>query len=80
MTSSKKQQITGIVVSDVSDKTVIVKVDFRKRHRKYHKAYTFSQRYKAHDENNQYHVGDKVVIESCRPISKEKKFTVIKKA
>lgn len=76
---SKKQNMIGTVVSDVMDKTVVVKVDMQKRHTKYKKTYVFSKRYKAHDENNEYHVGDKVVIESTKPISKDKKFKVIKK-
>jgi small subunit ribosomal protein S17 len=77
---AKKQQLTGIVVSDKMTKTVVVKVDLRKRHPKYHKAYTVSKKYKAHDENQEYHTGDRVVIESIRPMSKEKKFKVISKA
>jgi small subunit ribosomal protein S17 len=76
----KRQQLIGIVVSDKMAKTVVVKVDVRKRHLKYKKAYTVSNKYKAHDENNEYKVGDRVVIESTRPISKEKKFRVISKA
>ncbi len=79
-TTTKKQQLTGIVVSDKMDKTVVVKVDIRKRHFKYKKAYTISKRYKAHDENNEYKTGDKVVIESIRPMSREKKFKVVGKA
>ncbi len=79
MDNPKKQQIIGTIVSDVMDKTVVVKVDMRKRHAKYKKSYTMSKRFKAHDETNQYHVGDKVVIESTRPISKDKKFIVLKK-
>jgi len=75
-----KQQLTGMVVSDKMDKTVVVKVDMRKRHFKYKKAYMVSKKYKAHDENNEYHTGDKVVIESIRPMSREKKFKVISKA
>ncbi len=78
-TAPKKQQITGMVVSDKMTKTVVVKVDVRKRHPKYKKAYTITKKYKAHDENNEYHVGDKVVMESIRPMSKEKKFKVLKK-
>jgi small subunit ribosomal protein S17 len=77
---SKKQQLIGIVVSNKMDKTVVVKVDIRKRHPKYKKAYTVSKKYKAHDENEEYNTGDKVVIESIRPMSKEKKFKVISKA
>ena len=75
----KKQRSIGIVVSDKMHKTVVVKVDSRKRHPKYHKSYTVSKKFKAHDENNEYKVGDKVLIESIRPISKEKKFKVINK-
>lgn len=74
-----KQRLLGQVISDAMDKTVVVRVDSRKRHPKYHKSYTASQKFKAHDENNEYHVGDKVVIESIRPMSREKKFKVIKK-
>jgi small subunit ribosomal protein S17 len=75
----QKQQITGIVVSNKMDKTVVVKVDVRKRHPKYHKSYTVTQKYKAHDANNEYQIGDKVIIESIKPMSREKKFQVIKK-
>jgi small subunit ribosomal protein S17 len=74
-----KQQITGEVVSNKMDKTVVVEVHIRKRHPKYHKSYTITKRYKAHDENNECEIGDKVVIESIRPMSKEKKFKVLKK-
>lgn len=77
---SKKQNIIGTVVSDKMDKTVVVQTVVRKRHPKYHKSYTVSKKYKAHDEQNEYKVGDKVVIESTRPISKDKKFKVISKA
>lgn len=74
-----KKRLQGVVVSDKMDKTVVVRVDVRKRHNKYHKAYTVSKKFKAHDEANEYHTGDTVVIESTRPISREKKFVVIKK-
>jgi small subunit ribosomal protein S17 len=76
---TNKQQMTGTVVSDKMDKTVVVKVDIRKRHPKYHKSYTKSVKYKAHDEENAYHSGDKVVIESVRPLSRDKRFSVVKK-
>ncbi len=75
----KKQQLIGIIVSDKMQKTVVVKVDMRKRHPKYHKAYTVSKKFKAHVETGEYKVGDKVVIESIRPISKDKRFKVISK-
>ena len=80
MTSdSKKQQMIGSVVSNKMLKTVVVKVDARKRHPKYKKAYTVSKRFKAHTEEK-FAIGDRVVIESCRPISKDKRFKVISKA
>lgn len=72
--------MVGLIVSDKMDKTVVVKVDEKKRHPKYKKSYTVSKKFKAHDEENQYHVGDRVIIEAIRPMSKEKKFKVIKKA
>lgn len=81
MTKSQKQQIVGIVVSDKMQNTVVVKTDQRKRHPKYHKAYTVSKRFKAHvEENGVYKTGDKVLIESIKPMSKDKKFKVISKA
>jgi len=77
--TSKKQQMVGTVVSDKMDKTVVVKVDMRKRHAKYKKSYTISKKFKAHDEQNQYKVGERVVIESTKPISKDKRFRVVAK-
>jgi len=67
----------GVVVSDKMDKTIVVRVDSLKKHPRYQKRYTSSKKYKAHDEKNQYSTGDKVVIEACRPISKDKCWTVI---
>ena len=78
--TSKKQRLIGTVVSDKMQKTVVVKVDTKKRHPKYHKSYKITRKFKAHSENNEYHIGDRVVIESCRPISKDKKFRVLSKA
>jgi len=76
---AKRQQLKGVVVSDRMDKTVVVKIDERKRHPKYHKSYTVSKKFKAHDPENQYHIGDTVVIEAIRPMSRDKKFMVLKK-
>ena len=75
---STKQQMTGTVISNKMDKTVVVKVDVRMRHPKYHKSYTKSVKYKAHDADNTCTIGDKVVIESTRPLSRDKHFAVIK--
>lgn len=76
-----KKKITikkeGIVVSDKMRKTVVVAVGSSKTHPKYKKGYHSTKRYKAHDEEEKYKVGDKVEIIPCRPISKDKKFIVL---
>lgn len=74
-----KKKLTGKVVSDKMDKTVVVNVQRYVAHKKYGKYYKIDKRYKAHDENNEYKVGDTVTIEECRPLSKDKNFTVIQK-
>ena len=74
-----KKQLKGIVVSDKMQKTVVVKVERIKEHPKYKRRYKSHKKYKAHDENKEYHVGDNVVIEETAPISKDKKWIVIKK-
>ena len=74
-----KHQLIGTVVSNKMQKTVVVKVERIKEHPMYKKRYKVYKKYKAHDQNGEYGVGDKVMIEECRPISKEKKWKVIKK-
>lgn len=78
-TVATRKKITGTVVSDKMDKTVVVKTVRYVAHKKYGKYYKIDKRYKAHDENNEYKVGDMVIIEECRPLSKDKNFTVIGK-
>jgi small subunit ribosomal protein S17 len=73
----QQRVIQGTVVSDRMDKTVVVTVARRKKHRLYHKVVTFTSRYKAHDELNSCHLGDIVRIEECRPMSKDKRWRVI---
>lgn len=75
-----KKKLKGIVVSDAMDKTVVVSVDRFVKHPKYKKYLKRSKRYKAHDAKEQYNVGDKVIIQECRPLSKDKSFEVIAKA
>jgi small subunit ribosomal protein S17 len=75
ITSPKK--LTGTVVSDKMDKTVVVNVNRYVAHKKYGKYYKIDKHYKAHDENNTYKTGDLVVIQECRPMSKDKTFTVL---
>ena len=69
----------GIVVSDQMNKTVVVRVDRLKEHPRYKKRYRVSKRYKAHDEKNEYKIGQWVIIQECRPLSKEKRWRVIRK-
>jgi small subunit ribosomal protein S17 len=72
-----KRVLQGVVVSDVCDKTVIVRVERRVMHPVYKKFVTHSKKYAAHDENNSYRSGDVVRIEESRPISKRKCWVVI---
>ena len=69
----------GTVVSDKMDKTVVVKIDTLKRHPKYKKTYKVSKKFKAHSEDNAFHIGDRVEIEETKPISKDKHFKVLRK-
>jgi len=73
----KGRAMKGVIVSDKMNKTVVVAVSSLKEHPKYRKRYKVTKRYKAHDENNEYKVGDKVIISECRPISKDKKWVVV---
>lgn len=73
-----KRKLTGTITSNKMIKTVVVKVERLKEHPKYKKRYKVSKKYKAHTEK-EYQVGDRVIIEECRPISKEKKWKVIGK-
>ena len=77
--TSGAKVLSGVVVSDKMDKTVVVSVSRFIKHPLYGKYYKISKKYKAHDENNKHKVGDKVEIVSTRPISKDKKFAVIKR-
>lgn len=71
------KKFSGVVASDKNDKTLVVSVESVKIHPKYKKRYTVSKRYKVHDEENKYKVGDKVSFIECRPISKDKKWRVL---
>ena len=66
--------LTGIVTSDVANKTITVTVTSRETHPIYGKQYTVNRKYAAHDENNIASIGDKVTISETRPISKRKTF------
>jgi small subunit ribosomal protein S17 len=68
--------LTGIVTSDVADKTITVTVTSRETHPIYGKQYTVTRKYAAHDEKNEAKLGDKVTITPTRPVSKRKAFAL----
>lgn len=68
----------GTVVSDAMDKTITVKVETKKTHPLYGKRVEYSKKFKAHDENNEAHVGDRVEIMETRPLSATKRFRLVK--
>lgn len=72
----QKRILKGEVISDKMDKTVVVKVTRLKIHPKYKRRYKTTKHFKVHDEKNECHVGDKVIIEEARPLSKEKRWKV----
>lgn len=77
MTEQKRvRTLTGKVVSDKMDKTVTVLVERKVKHPLYGKIIRRSNKFHAHDENNEYQIGDVVVISESRPLSKTKTFVV----
>ncbi len=76
---SKKRRLAGVVVSDKMQKTRVVSISRSKKHPKYLKYYQVTKKFKAHDEKENYHTGDKVIIEETRPLSKEKRWIIIGK-
>ena len=75
-----KRILQGVVVSDKTDKTVVVKVERRFTHPMLKKTVRRTKNYQAHDETNQYKVGDVVSIEESKPISKTKRWVVVASA
>ena len=73
-----RKQLNGIVVSDKMKDTIVVSVNRYTKHKKYKKYMKTSKKYKVDDKGNTAKIGDKVVIESSRPISKDKHFVLIK--
>lgn len=73
-----KRTLTGTVVSDKMDKTVTVLVERKVKHPLLGKIIRLSKKYHAHDEANEFHDGDIVTIEECRPLAKTKAWRVIK--
>ncbi|ATP12547.1 30S ribosomal protein S17 [Bartonella henselae] len=73
-----KRVLQGVVVSDKNDKTVVVKVERRYSHPLLKKTVRQSKKYKAHDESNQFKIGDQIFIQESKPISKDKRWIVVK--
>jgi small subunit ribosomal protein S17 len=71
------KKLKGTVVSDKMEKTAVVLVERYVKHPKYKKYLRESKKYKVHDPEKKYKVGDKVIIEECKPVSKEKHFKVL---
>ena len=76
MSTKSVRAITGVVVSDKMDKTVVVRIDYKNRHPLYKKYVKKSKKLKAHDEDNKCKMGDFVKITEGRPISKNKNWVV----
>jgi small subunit ribosomal protein S17 len=76
--SKTQRSFVGVVVSDKMAKTIVVRVDRTVLHEKYQKRYIMSHRYKVHDENKTAKVGDKVEFVECRPLSRDKRWRLLK--
>ncbi|MDD5043590.1 MAG: 30S ribosomal protein S17 [Patescibacteria group bacterium] len=74
-----KRVFEGEVVSDKGEKTIIVKIDKVRIHKKYHKRYMVSRNYAVHDPKKEYKIGEVVRFEECRPLSKTKRWRVLSK-
>ncbi len=70
------RRLKGKIISDKMDKTVVVEVNHLKKDAKYEQRFKVSKRYKAHNPENAHKAGEVVVIEECRPISKEKRWVI----
>ncbi len=75
----QKRQLSGIIMSTKMALTAVVEVTRLKQHPLYHKYYKTSKRYKAHNPENKFQTGDKVIIEETRPISKDKSWIIVEK-
>src|SRR6266850_8038233 len=75
-TSGLRKERTGLIVSDRMQKTVVVSIERTVMHPRYKKILRRRSKVKAHDESNQCHVGDRVLIVECRPLSRDKRWRV----
>jgi len=75
--ANSRKFLSGTVVSDKMDKTRIVQVNWMSKHSKYHKPVRRKSKFKAHDEKNEFHVGDVVKIMETRRLSKDKRWVIL---
>lgn len=83
MERNRRREIIGVVTSDKMEKTIVVSVEEHVKHKLYNKVMKRTFKLKAHDENNEAHIGDKVKVMETRPLSKDKRWRlteVIEKA
>ena len=78
-THRRGKLLEGVVVSNRMQKTVVVRVDRRTKHSRYQKYITISKRYKVHHEGDPIRVGDRVVIQETRPLSKTKRWKIARR-
>ena len=74
-----KKRLTGKIVSTKMQKTLVVEVERIKQHPKYKRRLKIHKKYKTHYNEGEFKIGDRVIIEECRPISKDKHWKVLKK-
>jgi small subunit ribosomal protein S17 len=74
----KQRERQGVVVSDKMDKTIVVEVGSVRPHAEYKKVVRRTERLKAHDEQNEARMGDKVLVRECRPLSRDKTWRLIR--
>ncbi len=77
MERANRKSLVGVVKSDKMDKTIVVQVEERKKHKLYKKIMTRTTSFKAHDEENSAHIGDTVEIMETRPLSREKRWRLV---
>ena len=73
----QRKRLIGVVTSDKMDKTIVVEVTTKRRHQRYGKVINRVEKYKAHDENNDCQIGDRVQIIESRPISRHKRWSLV---
>ena len=77
MERNTRKEVIGIVASDKMDKTIVVTTEEHVKHKLYNKVVKRTYKLKAHDENNEAHVGDKVRVMETRPLSKDKRWRLV---